>query len=605
MAGIKIVDLPALGRDLLSTDLLEMSIGGTASRKITGQEIMNASKLNVGSTPIVSGTVGRVLFQGTGDILQQSANISWDNTNVAFFLGSLATRTLIFRPQATSGAFGNSSLIAGGNGNGRLDFYSATNITQLTDNVVLLTSVGGPSIQVGVSSIALNVGGSTRLGVASTGNVLINTTTDAGFRLDVNGTARVQSKLTVGASTVSPYNFNVWGGAFESYISLNNTNSGTGSADGFQIGLEPNGTDVYFLNRENGFIQFRTADTNRVRIANTGNLLINTTTDNGYKLEVNGTGRISSSLNVGGNGTIGNSLSAGFIVQDNGNIVGTSLVHCQGAQLTIFSSPQSFAAGGFEPLSGGLSSTNAIAFMNGSTTRMKIPTTGNVLIGTTTDAGFRLDVNGTVRSQGNLFFGTAGSYLLGDANNIRIVDKNNTIILQSFPNGVSNSETYLRSANSVTSFLRLREDYISLEYNNGTISQTTQNPIQITRGFFGNVLATDKSVLHIRSPFFSNLNNATTLRGIFIDINDTTTFTGFTTVRAIEAPRGGAYFNTTSPQASAVLQADSTSQGFLPPRMTNAQRTAIVSPAVGLIVYCTDVTEGLWVYKSTGWTFIV
>jgi hypothetical protein len=39
--------------------------------------------------------------------------------------------------------------------------------------------------------------------------------------------------------------------------------------------------------------------------------------------------------------------------------------------------------------------------------------------------------------------------------------------------------------------------------------------------------------------------------------------------------------------------------------MTNAQRTAIVSPAVGLIVYCTDVTEGLWVYKSTGWTFIV
>jgi len=57
--------------------------------------------------------------------------------------------------------------------------------------------------------------------------------------------------------------------------------------------------------------------------------------------------------------------------------------------------------------------------------------------------------------------------------------------------------------------------------------------------------------------------------------------------------------------ASAILQADSTTKGFLPPRMTNAQRTAIASPAVGLMVYCTDATEGLWINKSTGWTFII
>jgi hypothetical protein len=73
---------------------------------------------------------------------------------------------------------------------------------------------------------------------------------------------------------------------------------------------------------------------------------------------------------------------------------------------------------------------------------------------------------------------------------------------------------------------------------------------------------------------------------------------------------GGGYapnvgINNTNPNQCAVLDVASTTQGFLPPRMTNAQRTAIVSPAVGLIVYCTDVTEGLWVYKSTGWTFIV
>lgn len=61
---------------------------------------------------------------------------------------------------------------------------------------------------------------------------------------------------------------------------------------------------------------------------------------------------------------------------------------------------------------------------------------------------------------------------------------------------------------------------------------------------------------------------------------------------------------TNTPSASAVLQADSITRGFLPPRMTQAQRTAIVSPAVGLIVYQTDATEGLYVNTSTGWRSI-
>jgi hypothetical protein len=57
--------------------------------------------------------------------------------------------------------------------------------------------------------------------------------------------------------------------------------------------------------------------------------------------------------------------------------------------------------------------------------------------------------------------------------------------------------------------------------------------------------------------------------------------------------------------ASSQLEVRSTTKGFLPPRMTNAQRVAISTPAVGLMVYCTDATEGLYIYKSTGWTFIV
>ena len=43
-----------------------------------------------------------------------------------------------------------------------------------------------------------------------------------------------------------------------------------------------------------------------------------------------------------------------------------------------------------------------------------------------------------------------------------------------------------------------------------------------------------------------------------------------------------------TPAPSAVLDLQSTSKGFLPPRMTTAQRNAIASPATGLIVYNSD-----------------
>ena len=42
---------------------------------------------------------------------------------------------------------------------------------------------------------------------------------------------------------------------------------------------------------------------------------------------------------------------------------------------------------------------------------------------------------------------------------------------------------------------------------------------------------------------------------------------------------------TTTPHASAALDIESTNKGFLPPRMTTAQRDAISSPAEGLLIY--------------------
>jgi hypothetical protein len=57
--------------------------------------------------------------------------------------------------------------------------------------------------------------------------------------------------------------------------------------------------------------------------------------------------------------------------------------------------------------------------------------------------------------------------------------------------------------------------------------------------------------------------------------------------------------NTTN-NASALLQADSTTQGFLMPRQTQAQILAIVTPANGLQVYNTDLAQPCF-YDGTGW----
>ncbi|MBL7738105.1 MAG: tail fiber domain-containing protein [Chitinophagaceae bacterium] len=73
---------------------------------------------------------------------------------------------------------------------------------------------------------------------------------------------------------------------------------------------------------------------------------------------------------------------------------------------------------------------------------------------------------------------------------------------------------------------------------------------------------------------------------------------------------GNVGIGTASPNASAILDISSSSKGLLLPRMTTAQRNAIVSPATGLVIFntdddCTDVFDGAnWIrncgFKITG-----
>jgi len=77
----------------------------------------------------------------------------------------------------------------------------------------------------------------------------------------------------------------------------------------------------------------------------------------------------------------------------------------------------------------------------------------------------------------------------------------------------------------------------------------------------------------------------------------------------------GAYTNAGTPisagaapsAASAILEANSTTKGFLPPRMTATQAEAISSPAEGLLIYSTNGTgstitsKGWWGYEGSTW----
>jgi hypothetical protein len=59
--------------------------------------------------------------------------------------------------------------------------------------------------------------------------------------------------------------------------------------------------------------------------------------------------------------------------------------------------------------------------------------------------------------------------------------------------------------------------------------------------------------------------------------------------------------------ASAILEASSTTQGFLPPRMTYNQRTQIASPIAGLTIWCSNCGPSgeMQVFNGGGWTNMI
>jgi hypothetical protein len=87
-----------------------------------------------------------------------------------------------------------------------------------------------------------------------------------------------------------------------------------------------------------------------------------------------------------------------------------------------------------------------------------------------------------------------------------------------------------------------------------------------------------------------------------IRVNDTVGMVNLMTFSSLSAPRVGIGKNIVNADLSSVLELQSTTQGFLPPRMTTVQKNAIVTPAAGLMVYDTTLNK-LCVF-TTAWETI-
>lgn len=341
-----------------------LTINGVAQDLSADRSWTIATGLTVGTTPISSGTIGRVLFQGTGNVLQQSSSLFWDSTNNRLGIGT-SSPSQALDISGNINALNNSNTAldiltlrntsTGNTNQTRIRFYNDSGASPGNGGIIFLTGNNYslfPTNSFGFWNesangvIALATNNTERLRLFSTGNLGINTTTDAGFRLDVNGTARVQTSLEIAGATgltlgggvstlayagsvlnignsASWTDVRLFAGGVQKFsqtsslTTISNTTINLSTATVQLAGVNAltySGTDIRIGSVAAGFnsLSMYVAGSERARIASTGNVLINTTTDAGFRLDVNGTARVNT-LTVGlGAGQIVTNTVLGF-----------------------------------------------------------------------------------------------------------------------------------------------------------------------------------------------------------------------------------------------------------------------------------------------------
>jgi hypothetical protein len=333
--GLQLNGFQVIRFDTVATERWRINIGGVFESN--GAQTIRTSTGNL--TLATAGGNGNILLTPNG-----TGNVGIGTSSPIYKLNVHETSDTDVRIQLTNGGTGT------GVSNG---FQIIANGSSQNFQVNLLQRENG-AIGFWTSNIQ-------QMLISSTGNLLLNTTTNAGFRLDVNGTARVQGALTLtgalsgtsasftgGVTIGSTFNINT-----ESWLQFLGNN--VLLADGDFTILQASGT---------GLIRFRNNSAqNLLTLANNGAATFISTAQDCF--------------------TINTTNSDGPVVniQNSGTNIGT------------FGNAEGVTNGGVTNFA--VRATNNLIFSTGGANpRMTITSGGNVLIGTTTDNGQRLQISG-------------------------------------------------------------------------------------------------------------------------------------------------------------------------------------------------------------------
>jgi len=240
------------------------------------------------------------------------------------------------------------------------------------------------------------------------------------------------------------------------------------------------------------------------------------------------------------------------------------------------------------------------------TARVQIKGVGNT---SSTSALFITNSDSTtnlfIKDNGEFYFGANNNTISGSSNNLFITGNN--IYFKAGGNYAHNmTSAGLQLGNgsaSPTARLQVK--------GTGSTSATTSLLVQNSSGQTAIEVKDDKSIAIFENRIYDGFNQ---FKSFYISGNTTIVsnyqaislrvFNGALYASGLEVVGDGAEsrvgIGTTSPNASAKLQLDSTTKGFLPPRMTTTQKNAISTPAAGLMVYDTSLNQMSY-YNGSAW----
>ena len=269
-----------------------LTINGTTQDLSADRTFTIATGLTVGTTAIASGTVGRVLFEGTGNVLQESANLLWNNASSLFRInGGIGLNRDAFGGRAIDVTGGGIRLGGSTNGTFEVNGGNATTtistvggldgltLTDTSNAIFKFTAnaytyrflLGGGTQRLEIRD--QNQADATRFAIATTGNVLIGTTTDAGYKLDVNGTMRVIGATTLGTTSASNTTTIATSGS-------SNVLNVTNTAGTFVFGVDSAGGYAQPSTANRGMWFYNSSASAYIGAAASGCIAINTTSPN-------------------------------------------------------------------------------------------------------------------------------------------------------------------------------------------------------------------------------------------------------------------------------------------------------------------------------------